>query len=186
MKQATRLALVATMLATVSAVSMAATDGVTGGKITFTGKVTDQTCVVTIDGKSGDVNVKLPTVQKSQLSAVGTVAGRTPFVVTISDCKAGVDTAVNVTLTNPTLASNGTLANTASDGAAKGVALQLLPDMTGINPFVLTSQSHLPGLMLGPNDTEVSHEFAVQYIRYADNVDPGTVQAVVNYDITYP
>jgi len=184
MKQATRLALATTMLATAPAVSMAET----GGKITFEGKVTDQTCQVTINGASGDVSVTLPTVPQSQFLDVGAVAGRTPFVVKIAGCKQGVATAVNVnvTLTNPTLTSDGALANTApGNGAAEGVALQLLSDMTEAKPFNLTSQSHLTGLELEPGATEASHEFAVQYISHAKSVKAGTVQAVVNYDITY-
>jgi len=180
MKQQTRVALAATVLVAAPALSMA-----TPSTITFNGKVINQTCQVKVGGAAGNVEVKLPNVAVADLAAVNSTAGRTPFVVSIENCEPGVSTAVNTTLSNVTLTQNGTLQNMVVGGAQK-VALQLLPDMSGNNPFFLSSVSHLSGLTLGPTDKTASHEFAVQYISHEGGATTGDVQAVVNYEITYP
>jgi len=182
MKQASHLALASIALAA-PALAMAA------GKITFKGKVIEQTCSVTVEGTESPT-VDLPTVSKKQLVDDKT-AGLTPFTVKVSGCEAGktelkINTVFSGGLINP---ETGNLSNiVAADAAAENVEVQLLSDASGAEDSVieLTSVTSVPGLAL-PSDgttTSASREFAARYYA-AGPVTAGDVQAVVNYDITY-
>ncbi|MEJ6498281.1 fimbrial protein [Pseudoalteromonas lipolytica] len=58
------------------------------GTITFTGRIVDNTC--TISNPSGsDFAVNLPSVSRNTLSESGSVAGRTPFTINLSNCSSG-------------------------------------------------------------------------------------------------
>lgn len=54
------------------------------GKITFNGKVVDQTCSVTTESKN--LTVKLPTVSANSLASSGKVVGLTPFTILLEGC----------------------------------------------------------------------------------------------------
>lgn len=60
----------------------------TNGTVNFNGKLTDQTCQVTLnDGTSASGTVTLPTLPKSGLAGNGDVAGKTSFKLKIRGCK---------------------------------------------------------------------------------------------------
>lgn len=54
--------------------------------VTFLGQVTDQTCVMTINGQEIKPVVLLPTVPRSDFTNAGDVTGDTDFVVAVSGC----------------------------------------------------------------------------------------------------
>lgn len=56
------------------------------GTITFTGRITGQTCTITGNGAAADFTVPLPTVGTGTLNADGNTAGRTPFNIQLSAC----------------------------------------------------------------------------------------------------
>jgi len=181
MKQHTRVALAAMIMAAPT-LSMAA-------NIEFKGKVNDQTCTVDVGGQP-DATVILPTVSTTQLATAGATTGMTPFMVNVSGCKAdAAGVAVNMVFSGAPITSNGNLQNTQATNAAGNVELQLLRDggTTGSGSVInLTSVTTIANaLNIAPGATSASHEFAVRY--YASGAStPGDVQAVVNYDITYP
>lgn len=54
--------------------------------VTFLGQVTDQTCVMTINGQEIQPVVLLPTVPRSDFTDAGDTTGDTEFVVAVSGC----------------------------------------------------------------------------------------------------
>jgi major type 1 subunit fimbrin (pilin) len=71
----------------VGAASASQIASATDGTITFTGSVTPQTCTINGNGSgSNNFTVPLPTVSTSALSAVGQVAGSTPFSIALTAC----------------------------------------------------------------------------------------------------
>jgi len=56
------------------------------GTITFTGRLTSQTCTISGNGGGNNFTVPLPTLSTSALAANGNVAGRTPFNIRLTDC----------------------------------------------------------------------------------------------------
>lgn len=79
--------LCAIALSTVSAYGIAATP-VTQGTVTFTGKLTPDTCSITSGDE--DKQVKLPTLSIQSLDAAGKVAGTTTFDLHVDSCPATV------------------------------------------------------------------------------------------------
>lgn len=79
-----KLTLAAGLLFSLGGISSAF--GAPDGTITFNGRVVDQTCTVTT-GTSGNFDVTLPTVNKTQLAADGAVAGATRFNIELTGCK---------------------------------------------------------------------------------------------------
>jgi len=180
MKQASHLALASIALA-LPALSMAA------GQITFKGKVIDQTCSVKVEGTESPT-VDLPTVSTGQLAASGKTAGLKPFTVEVSGCNAGTaEMKINTVFSGAIITSDGNLPNVAAEtDAAKHVEIQLLSDASGSDDSIiqLASVTSVPGLVLKPNETSASQQFAARY--YATGAATvGDVKAVVNYDITY-
>jgi len=156
------------------------------GTITFEGRVLDQTCSVTVEGADSPT-VKLPTVSTTQLAAANASAGLTPFKVKISACKAeGTALAVNTVFSGASITPSGNLKNIHAD-PAQNVEVQLLKDASGAagTEIALTSVTAVAGLEVAAGATEAEYEFAARYYA-SDAAGVGGVQAVVNYDITYP
>jgi len=181
MKQSIRTAL-ASVLLTTPVLSMAA------GTITFTGRITDQTCSMNVEGETSPT-VKLPTVSMAQLAALGDTTGLTPFKITVTGCKKpAVDgLAIGTRFSGRGVTDNGNLKNTAAPaGAAQNVEIQLLKDESGTPGSVidLTAQTPVPGLLLQKNADTATHMFAARY--YATGAaTAGEVLATINYDIAY-
>jgi len=158
-------------------VSMAA------GTITFTGKVIDQTCKVDVGGGKKDLTVELPDVSKSQLATKGDTAGMTPFKLFVSECRASnADIAVNTVFSGAALTDNQNLKNL---GDAVNVEIQLLKGVGTRNQAIaLTPVTKVDGLKVPAGQQTVEYDFAAQYYA-AGAVEPGSVKAIINYDITY-
>lgn len=56
------------------------------GTITINGNITDTTCTISVNGGSNDATVTLPSVPASALSEHSTMAGMTPFSISLSNC----------------------------------------------------------------------------------------------------
>jgi len=156
--------------------------------ITFEGKITDQTCSVSVDGKQGNtVTVSLPTLHTEAFSTSQT-AGTTPFDIAITGCDPASDKDEKYTLTfkatNPT--SGGYLPNTPGNGQAENVAVQLTKDAAGSDALNLSNPA-LIELTLPANTTTTSHTMAAQYIRIDKDeaITPGKVLATVEYELDY-
>lgn len=56
------------------------------GTVNFKGRVTASTCDVSVDDQGVDATVTLPTVPFTDLASAGQTAGRTTFVMTLTNC----------------------------------------------------------------------------------------------------
>lgn len=56
------------------------------GTITFEGELTATSCDVNVDGQGSDATITLPTMGINQLDAAGKTAGRTNFVMDLTNC----------------------------------------------------------------------------------------------------
>ncbi|MBC3931668.1 fimbrial protein [Undibacterium curvum] len=96
------------------------------GTINITGKVTASTCNLNGATAPVTINVALPTVSTAALATAGSVAGRTPFTIALTNCSASMTKAQTYFEPGPTInaASNNLILQGA--GVAANVELQLL------------------------------------------------------------
>lgn len=189
-----KILLVASVASALSLANVANADS--GGTITFTGKVSDQTCAVVLDGgTSATGTVAMRTVQKDQLANTGDVAGREDFELNLSNCTAAT-AAYGVLAYFPNSATyidstTATLINQESGAtAATKVGLELLQ-------LVGTSETAVP---LGKSITDTNYKFttvpvgdtsatmkyAVQYKNLgAGAVTAGLVKGIAVYELSY-
>lgn len=96
------------------------------GTIQITGKVTASTCNLNGATSPVTINVALPTVSTAALPSAGSVAGRTPFSIALTNCSASMTKAQTYFEPGPTInsATNNLILQGA--GVAANVELQLL------------------------------------------------------------
>jgi major type 1 subunit fimbrin (pilin) len=158
--------------------------------VTFQGEVTDQTCVVSINGETNSV-VMLPTVSVSDFSSTladGQTAGLTPFTVSISEClppQSSLDVTTKF-LGYDVDTNTGVLGNRATTDPAVGFGIQLTTSSDGTTPVFLSGQTSVPGLVLPAGESSTSHTFGAQYyVIDANSATPGKVTAVAEYTLSY-
>jgi major type 1 subunit fimbrin (pilin) len=179
---------VAMGLAAVGTVSAAASSG---GTITFTGAVTDQTCTIKggtgTDGGTGNFTVALDPVPATSLAAAQDVAGNKPFNVEIggpgqSTCENGKIATMSFLTSSPQVdAATGALKNALS-GEATNTEVQVL-DGTGkaiaLNDPANGVQS--PAIV----DNTAIIPFQAQYLAVNGGATAGLVSTSVLYAVTY-
>ncbi|EPT7678260.1 fimbrial protein [Escherichia coli] len=159
------------------------------GTITFNGEVTSNTCDVVVDGQAADATIKLPTVSTSDLASTGKTAGRTGFVMKLSDCvvqtQGKQDTVSAFFQSGPSVnLSTGRLNNTDQSGAGN-VSLQLL-DVTGnYQPIKVGNTSQVTGTAgVKIANNQATLPYAVEY--YAEGQSTaGAVTSTVVYNLQY-
>lgn len=150
------------------------------GTITFTGRITSQTCTIN-DGRP-DFSVLLPTVSVQTLNASGTTAGRTPFRISLTECDEDLEeVAVYFEPGANTSLYDNRLINT---GTATNVELQLLND--NLSPLKLSEGVDAQGVKFVPvnNRAAVLTYFAEYYAIGATGA--GTVESSTQYTVVYP
>ena len=154
--------------------------------VTFQGEVASQTCEATINGNENGT-VLLPTVKTTDLATAGSTVGATPFTISVKDCTADPDNAVEIStrFLGQQVTDGGNLGNIATTNAASNVAIQLTKDSAGKNPITLNGVTNVEGLVLAKNETEASYNFGAQYISEAGGATAGTVTAVTEYTLSY-
>jgi len=159
--------------------------------ITFTGKVTDQTCGIGIDGgdAGAGVTVELPAVHVDKFTDKGVIAGKATFTLAVSGCtdKGILKDGVRITFSQSHLTTDGYLENQAANQKAEGIALLLSKDEDGverINPNGFSHTLYLPG---NADGKESEHVFGVHYISIADKnaIKAGNVKAVIEAQMEY-
>ncbi|WP_323066407.1 fimbrial protein [Aeromonas jandaei] len=157
-----------------------------GNIVTFKGQVSDQTCVVAVDGKASAI-ILLETVSKGALSTVGATAGERDFTIGLSGCQAaGVGgNSFDVSFVSNYATNHDTLGSflTGSD-AATGVSFQLLHKNTPITGLA-TGAKVLDAFNLAQGETSGSATFGVRYYADSSSVTVGKVESSVQYAIDY-
>ncbi|GEM_PF-159076 len=149
---------------------------------------TAPTCQVSIDGAPTGV-VRLATVEAADFAGAGSVAGLTPFTVTISDCPAPQHGNLNVVaiFRDYNITAAGNLGNLAAHDAALDVAVQLTTHTEhGVRPIDLAVTHQIVDLLvLRQGQTSASHQLGARYITEGGNPTPGAVTAVAEFAIDY-
>ena len=199
-----KLTLAAGLLFSLGGISSAF--GAADGTITFNGRVVDQTCTVTNGDNSGNFDVKLPTVNKTQLATAGAVAGLTRFNIELKGCKqataAGTNSVRAYFLPNSQYvdATTHNLINvaqvTGGDTKADNVQIQLTHADTskviavGENVDVQGNAPYNPWFNF-ENDTtaagtaKANLTYYAQYVAVGGAATAGVVQSKVEYNIIY-
>ncbi|HHV6871124.1 type 1 fimbrial protein [Haemophilus influenzae] len=199
-----KLTLAAGLLFSLGGISSAF--GAADGTITFNGRVVDQTCTVTNGGNSGNFDVKLPAVNKTQLAADGAVAGATRFDIELKGCKqataAGTNSVRAYFLPNSQYvdATTHNLKNiaqtTAGVAKAENVQIQLTHADThqviavGENVDVQENAPYNSWFAF-ENDAAAAGTakakltYHAQYVAVGAAAEPGLVQSKVEYNIIY-
>jgi major type 1 subunit fimbrin (pilin) len=189
------LLLVPMVITAISLVNTA--NAATSGTVNFSGKLNDQTCQVTLNnGNSASGTVTLPTVIKEKLVATWNTAGKTPFTLKLTGCKAST-TAFGVTAYFPgnsySIANSGTLLNQETGPtAAEYVNLQILQKIGATETAVhigkpITDASY-KYTTVAANATSATMNYAVQYINSYESsaiIKPGKVKGIAVYELAY-
>jgi major type 1 subunit fimbrin (pilin) len=165
-----------------------AANALSGGTITFNGKITASTCSSSVDGSGADT-VTLPTVSVDDFT--GQTAGETAFDIKLTGCDlTDPDTAVGVYF-EPDAAwvdsATGHLINLSTDADKTGVSLQLLygktktPVKAGDNSQETTDDSFVTPDV----DGNASIPYVVEYYKMGTTVAAGAVQGKVTYSLIY-
>lgn len=175
------LAFSAAALVGIAAAMPASAQAVGTGKVNFTGKLIQDTCEVTAASQNQDV--PLPTVSVQSLNEAGQTAGSTPFDIEVVKCPDTLQkVAVHFEMTNME-ATNRTLKNMASTGAATNVTVQLIEaDGTVIRAGSTGAAYDITGT--GPT-RGAKMTYGGQYYALAPTT-PGVVQTFAEFTIAYP
>ncbi|GAB3769873.1 fimbrial protein [Ramlibacter monticola] len=169
-------ALVLTGLALVAQQSFAAPDGT----ITFKGIVLDTTCTINGGGTAADFTVTLPQVNKTQLSTAGAIAGKTPFVLQLTNCPTFA-TKVHAFFEGVSV-TNGRLNNSATNGAAN-VQIQLLKT-DGTNQINVNDNAQSYDYA-NPSSGNATLTYNAQYYANGAAAGAGQVTATATYTLIY-
>ncbi len=195
MKFAKRTQVLSTFLA-LAGLGLASAAHASDGTISFTGKVIAATCKIdgVAAGGTSDKSVKLPTVSSGALNAAGSVAGRTAFGFTLTNCAVdsesskGNPTKVQVSFENATnVTSDGKLSldkGTTEAPEASHVVLQILNDKqqpvkVGANVNDQNSQVVAIGA-----DGSAQMNFFAEYLA-TGTVTGGSANSKVQYSLSY-
>ena len=162
---------------------------ISGGTITFTGLVTDDTCPVTggagTDGGKNDFIVALTSVNTSDLAVAGAAAGKKPFDVIIGGAGSGCDTTKVASMkflpSSPRVdALTGTLTN-ALAGEATNTNIQLL-DATDAVINLADAANESTADFVGDSATI---KYSAQYLAVNGPATAGLVSTSVVYSVEY-
>lgn len=141
--------------------------------------------VVPLSCMASNPVVQLPPVVKSQLAAVGAIAGNTPFSVDLTGCPAGTQLKISLSGSLPAgsglTAQNGVVASTGS--TASEVAVQVLYGTNPNTPVDIGGSSFTSFTQAGGNLTIA---YSAQYYAIKPVTTAGTVSAVLTYTLSYP
>lgn len=155
------------------------------GTVVIEGKITDQTCIINNFTSDKDIKVKLPTVKKDSLASTGETAGRTPFKIELTGCKAASAEQQVKAFFLPDAAkvnAEGRLKNT---GSATNVDVQLLnaDGTTGILAGENITTQNVTPVSLNNAETGTLQYNAQYYATGAATA--GDVKATVDFNIVY-
>ncbi|WP_199015258.1 fimbrial protein [Shimwellia pseudoproteus] len=174
--------------------------------VTFLGQVTDQTCVMTINGQEIKPVVLLPTVPRSDFSSKGDTTGETEFVVAVSGCTISEPSGtradgdgVNDILYSGDAISTVFVAHEIADtnllnvitpdaGGAKNVHIDILtPEAKGKSTIDFSKRYHGDGDLVLDAQGNASAVYTAQYIAHEafDELSSGYVRASMQYALSY-
>lgn len=177
MKKVLATALVATLgFAALAPNQASAADGT----INITGTVNSSSCKINGGSSPVTVNVALPTVSTTSLSAAGQTAGRTAFALNLTGC-GSLTKAQTFFEPGPTIMADGNLKN--ASGTATGVEVQLLnSDFSAINLAGTSGSQSSQQINLASGAGNLN--YYAQYFATAAAA-AGTVSTTVQFTMQY-
>ncbi|MFA3760600.1 fimbrial protein [Yersinia sp. 2544 StPb PI] len=170
------------LIAAIASVFIAQSAFAADGTITINGQITDTTCGVSVNNGTKDGTVNLPTISASALSSVNSVAGTTPFNISLSGC-------TGATLNNAYAyfepgafveTSTGRLNN--NSGTATGVQVRLLDKSS---TAIMVGGASQGGVVEDISTGDATLGYYAQYYANSGTVGAGTVVTQVDYTIVY-
>ncbi|KWE48669.1 fimbrial protein [Burkholderia ubonensis] len=158
------------------------------GTISFNGKVIASTCKVDEGGSSGSFTVNLPPISTNALAAVGNVAGRTPFSLSLSGCTVGEGNPVKVGVVFEPGAnvdqSTGRLTLDKGTDKAQGIQLNVLDAQQQRIQVGSSTATNAPQSADIGSDGKAKLDYFAEY--YASGaVTAGDVNSRVEYSLIY-
>jgi major type 1 subunit fimbrin (pilin) len=176
----------------IAAVGVASAAASTGGTITFTGAVTDQTCTVTggagTNGGTGNFTVALDPVPASALAAAGETTGNKPFQIIIggpgqTTCQEGKVATLSFQTSSPQIdPATGALKNALS-GQATNVEVQVMDNNNAA--IALNDPSNGVTFPAIGDDNTATQDFSAQYLAVNGGATSGLVSTDVLYQVVY-
>ncbi|MEI5999724.1 type 1 fimbrial protein [Paraburkholderia bengalensis] len=146
------------------------------------------TAVPTCSVTTTDITVSLPTVSVSAFKGVGATAGTTPFGLSLN-CASNAKPSISLTdAAAPSNESNVLTLSAGSTAAGLGVQVlyQMQPLPLGPMSYVYTGGTPVTNVTaLGTRSGAASVSFTARYIQTAPSVNPGTVNAVATFTMSY-
>lgn len=167
-------------MAILSAQSFAATSGT----LSFTGKLTDNTCSVAINGAGANATIALPSVTVGELDTAGKVSGRTKFTLSLSSCSGtSLAGAAAYFQSGSNVNSNGRLNNT---GTATNVDLQILDSSNSDAVINVGNADQLTNttFVAVRAGSAVALPYSVQYYA-TGKAGAGDIASSVTYNLIY-
>jgi len=153
------------------------------GTITFNGNITSQTCTIKGNGGGKDFTVTLPTVSTATLSNEGKTAGRTPFVIDLSNCSAGSANVHAFFESGPTT-DNASGNLILADGGATEVQIRLLngDDGSPIKAGFADASQNSKSVTINAGTAQL--RYAAEYVA-TGTAGAGAANTSVLYSIAY-
>lgn len=171
------------VLAAVSPAAFAA-----DGTITFTGRVSAQTCTISGNGgTSRNFTVTLPPASASTLAADGNFAGRTPFNIRLTNCTPNTGNVAVFFESGPNVdQATGRLRNTATgSGAATNVQVGVLnADLTNIAVGLTFASQRSQRVAITAGAATL--QYYAQYVATGGAATAGNVSTSTLYSVVYP
>ncbi|ERL49346.1 hypothetical protein BJB45_07700 [Halomonas huangheensis] len=150
------------------------------GTIDITGRVTDSSCTIAVDGGSASSSVVLPTISSTSLATDGAVAGATPFTFNLSGCPTTGSARAYFESTNVDMGTGYLVNNAASP--AENVQVQIAnANGTSID---LRDNTNNPYVTFDSGSANITYN--AQYVAVGGGATAGDVDTQLVYTMEYP
>ncbi|MCE9993432.1 fimbrial protein [Enterobacter asburiae] len=147
-------------------------------QITFTGKVLDTACTVTVNG--GNSKVDLGGTLKSDISKQGNTGAPKSFTIALSACPADGPTGAYIKFSGETDGNSSWFKNTETNSPATKVAVLIKQGNTTVSADDGNDVISIPA-----TGGDVNVDYTAQLIATADGATKGSVSSTLTYNISY-
>ncbi|MFJ3458566.1 fimbrial protein [Scandinavium goeteborgense] len=165
--------------------ALSCTDSSCKIEVLFEGVYQEETCEISINGKSATETVLLPTLSTASLQNDGEEAGQQSFNVSLKGCP------INRTISlyfvsggTPADEATGNLVNTAGADYSQNVQIRLR-NAAG-NQMVIDDAQSVQDYEINARGDDITHDFSAQYYANgASAVSAGLVSGAASIDLIY-
>ncbi|WP_241627486.1 fimbrial protein [Rosenbergiella epipactidis] len=153
-------------------------------QVNFNGRFEMETCEVSIDNRSANETVTLPSVSASSLAKAGDENGSKSFLVTLKKCPAAMTIGVHFISVASTQVdtTTGNIMNSSATGMSSETQLRLRNSVGG--QMLLNDPTSVQDYVIPKNGGDIQHDFIVSYFAKSP-VTPGKVSATAGIELIY-